>query len=142
MRLSRVSALLGVSAASLLLAGTGLAQATTPDAGQSAPQNAPAAAPPEPYGTVIEPTGLNTRQYPSTDSAIRQVLEHQQQVGLDCKVRAQSQGGNDVWYKLRDQEEWASARFMDNTGEVPYCIDAHPTRMSQQEMKESREAKG
>ena len=141
MRLSRVSALLGVSAASLLLAGTGLAQATAPEAGQAA-QQAPAAAPPEPYGTVVEPSGLNTRQYPSTDSSIVQTLKYEQQVGLDCKVRAQPQPGNDVWYKLRGAEEWATARFMQNTGDVPYCKDAHPARLSQQELKESREAKG
>ena len=130
MRPSRVSAALGAGAASLLLAVTGVAQAT-----QSAP-------PAKPYGTVMESPGVNARQYLSTDSSVRAVLEHRQQVGLDCKVRAQSVEGNTVWYKLRGGQRWVPARYVANTGEVPLCKAKHPAKLTQKERKLSRLAKG
>lgn len=130
MRPSRVSAALGAAAASLLLAVTGVAQAT-----QSAP-------PAKPYGTVTASPGVNARQYLSTDSSVRAVLKHHQKVGLDCKVRAQSVEGNTVWYKLRVSERWVPARYVANTGNVPLCKDKHPAKLSQKEKKQSGQAKG
>ncbi|MFF9349212.1 SH3 domain-containing protein [Streptomyces sp. NPDC014734] len=80
--------------------------------------------PAKPYATVLSTTGLNERQYPSTDSSVVGTLRYRDQVGLRCKVRAQDSAGNDVWYLLRDREAWISARYADQTGTVPYCKDA------------------
>lgn len=112
-----VSALAGGS-----LLGVGVAQAA-PSAAEKA-----AASPAEPYGTVVTEAGVNTRQYPSTDSSVKKVLEHKQEVGLDCKVNAQNVDGNTVWYKLRTkQQQWVTARYVDNTGTVELCKDKYPT---------------
>lgn len=80
-----------------------------------------AAKPAQPYGTVITPAGLNIREYPSTDSSVVGGLGHRAQVGLRCKVRAQYINGNTIWYQLRNREDWVTARYVDNTGYVPYC---------------------
>jgi hypothetical protein len=83
---------------------------------------APAQAHPhEPYGTVVSHTGLNERQYPSTDSHIVGSLGHGAQVGLKCKVRAQYINGNTIWYLLRHKQAWVTARYVANHGYVPYC---------------------
>ena len=77
--------------------------------------------PTEPYGTVVAGSGLNERQYPSTDSHIVGSLPHGAQVGLKCKVRAQNIDGNTLWYLLRRNHNWVTARFVANHGTVPYC---------------------
>jgi hypothetical protein len=81
------------------------------------------AAPAQPYGTVTAPSGLNERQFPSTDSSTRGVLAYHAQVGLQCKVRAQNIDGNTIWYRLRGSHNWISARYVANTGYVKYCKD-------------------
>ncbi|MFI9724029.1 SH3 domain-containing protein [Streptomyces sp. NPDC052396] len=81
------------------------------------------ATPQQPYGTVVSPTGVNERQFPSTDSAVVGHLPHNAEVALRCKVRAQNVDGNDIWYLLRERQVWVAARFVRNTGEVPYCGD-------------------
>ena len=88
------------------------------------------AAPARPFGTVVSPSGVNLRQYPSTDSSVRGTLPFRAQVGLKCKVRAQNIEGNTIWYLLRDRPVWVTARFVDNTGFVPFCIDVESSRMS------------
>ncbi|MGH3313528.1 MAG: SH3 domain-containing protein [Streptomyces sp.] len=109
--------------------------------GASAAEASTAAYPPHrPFGTVTAKSGLNVRQYPSTDSSVLFVLPFRAQRGLDCKVRAQNIEGNTLWYKLRNKEAWVTARFMDNTGFVPFCKDVHPTAASSS-MK-SQEAMG
>lgn len=106
----RLAAAAGAVTAAAALGGTLLA--------------APAqAAPALPYGTVISPTGVNERQYPSTDSSVRGTLGYHAQVGLSCKVRAQNISGNDIWYLLRDRSVWVSAKYVNNTGTVRYCKD-------------------
>ncbi|MFF1646924.1 SH3 domain-containing protein [Streptomyces sp. NPDC058240] len=82
--------------------------------------------PVEPYATVISQSGVNERQYPSTDSSVLGILSYYDQVGLRCKVRAQDIVGDDVWYLLRDEQAWISARYVVQTGAVPYCKDAQP----------------
>ncbi|EST25354.1 hypothetical protein N566_24535 [Streptomycetaceae bacterium MP113-05] len=81
------------------------------------------AAPAQPYGTVITPAGVSIREYPSTDSSVTGGLGNRAQVGLRCKVRAQNIDGNTVWYQLRNSRDWVTARYVDNTGFVPYCKD-------------------
>ncbi|MEC4018603.1 SH3 domain-containing protein [Streptomyces sp. H27-D2] len=81
-------------------------------------------APARPYGTVIARSGLNERQYPSTDSSVKGTLPHRAQVGLHCKVRAQNLEGNEVWYLLRDKNTWVSAKYVEATGNVRLCKDA------------------
>ncbi|MFB7916770.1 SH3 domain-containing protein [Streptomyces sp. NPDC056061] len=90
--------------------------------------------PAKPYATVVSPTGLNERQYPSTDSSVVGTLHYRDQVGVRCKVRAQDTAGNDVWYLLRNKAAWISARYADLTGTVPYCKDARqgPSTLSAQ----------
>lgn len=83
---------------------------------------APAQAhPTEPYGTVVSRSGLNERQYPSTDSHVVGSLGHGARVGLKCKVRAQDINGNTIWYLLRRNHAWVTARYVANHGYVPYC---------------------
>ncbi|MGW2190684.1 SH3 domain-containing protein [Streptomyces sp. NPDC001667] len=79
----------------------------------------------KPYGTVIAESGVNLRQYPSTDSKEVGALAKGERVGLECKVRAQLISGNQVWYKLRDRDAWVAARWVENTGDVPLCQDAY-----------------
>ncbi|WP_435136622.1 SH3 domain-containing protein [Actinacidiphila sp. bgisy144] len=90
--------------------------------GATAAQAAPAA-PAQPYGTVVAGNGVVQRQFPSTDSSVKGSLAYRQQVGLRCKVRAQNIEGNDIWYLLRDNSNWVSAKYVDNTGYVSYCKD-------------------
>ncbi|WP_262413584.1 SH3 domain-containing protein [Actinacidiphila acidipaludis] len=89
----------------------------------AAPAQALPAQPALPYGTVVSPAGLNVRQFPSTDSSVVGFLANHAQVGLTCKVRAQDIDGNTIWYLMRgtSHERWLSARYVANTGTVPFC---------------------
>jgi hypothetical protein len=104
----------GALAGALALGGTLFA---------AVPAQAVAATPALPYGTVTSPAGLNIRQFPSTDSSVVGFLAYHAQVGLTCKVRAQNIDGNTIWYLMRgtSHERWISARYVANTGTVPYC---------------------
>ncbi|MGW9211842.1 SH3 domain-containing protein [Embleya sp. NPDC055664] len=82
-----------------------------------------ASTPHQPYGTVVSESGVNVREFPSTDSSVVDRLPHGSTVGLRCKVRARNIDGNDIWYLLRDRPGWVTARFVDNTGNVPLCGD-------------------
>ncbi|MFD5057882.1 SH3 domain-containing protein [Streptomyces sp. NPDC058394] len=104
----------GTGAAAVVVLGTPLLAAAAP--AQLAP-------PVQPYATVTSQSGLNERQYPSTDSSVVDTLEYQDQVGLRCKVRAQTIAGNNDWYLLRDRQSWISASYVVRTGTVPYCKD-------------------
>jgi hypothetical protein len=99
-------------------------------AGSTAAADSAPMVPHRPYGTVTAKSGLNVRQYPSTDSSVRYVLRFGQNIGLDCKVRAQNIRGNTFWYKLRGQYSWVSARYVTNHGTVRLCKDVHPTAMN------------
>ncbi|MFJ1708535.1 SH3 domain-containing protein [Kitasatospora sp. NPDC088346] len=82
-----------------------------------------ASTPSEPYGTVVSASGVEVREYPSTDSRAVGALPSGTKVGLRCKVRAQNIDGNDIWYLLRDQPGWVTARYVDNTGTVKLAGD-------------------
>lgn len=84
----------------------------------------------QPTGTVNAPSGLNVRQYPSTDSSVEGLLRNHQTITIDCKVRAQNISGNTVWYKLYNQNRWVTAKYVTNHATVQYCKDAHPTAMN------------
>lgn len=121
--------------------GASTAQAVAPNAGASDSTSTAAAHPHRPYGVVTARTGLNVRQYPSTDSSVRGVLRHHQKVGLDCKVHAQNIRGNSLWYKLRGSNEaWVAARYVKNHGNVPLCKKRYRTSLTDSE--KSREAMG
>ncbi|MEU6016794.1 SH3 domain-containing protein [Streptomyces sp. NPDC047515] len=107
----RIAASSGAGAAAIVL-GAPLLAAAAP---------AQASWPVAPYATVISQSGVNERQYPSTDASVLGILRYADQVGLRCKVRAQNVAGNDVWYLLRDQQAWISAKYAVQTGTVPYC---------------------
>ncbi|MBQ0984134.1 SH3 domain-containing protein [Streptomyces sp. F63] len=77
--------------------------------------------PAQPYGTVISPSGVVKRAQPTTNSANLGVLAYHAQVGLNCKVHGQNVDGNDLWYLLRDGSGWVAARYVQNTGTVPFC---------------------
>ncbi|MBY8887812.1 SH3 domain-containing protein [Streptomyces sp. PTM05] len=83
------------------------------------------AAPPQPYGTVISPSGVVERELPSTSAARLGALPYRAEVGLRCKVHGQRVDGNDLWYQLRDRVRghvaWVAARYVRNTGTVPFC---------------------
>ncbi|MFG2395409.1 SH3 domain-containing protein [Streptomyces lavendulae] len=79
--------------------------------------------PSEPFGTVEPGSGVNIRQFPSTDSTVIGSLGSGSKVGLRCKVRSQNINGNDIWYMLRGQEGWVAARYVMNTGHVNWCKD-------------------
>jgi hypothetical protein len=88
---------------------------------------AQAATPAKPYGTVVSGNGVILRQYPSTDSTPKGSLPYHQQVGLRCKVHAQNIVDNSIWYLLRDRAVWVTAKYVDNTGNVPLCKDVMPS---------------
>ncbi|MEU4888343.1 MULTISPECIES: SH3 domain-containing protein [Streptomyces] len=77
--------------------------------------------PAQPYGTVISPSGVVKRAQPTTNSANLGSLAYHAQVGLNCKVHGQNVDGNDLWYLLRDGSGWVTARYVQNTGTVPFC---------------------
>jgi hypothetical protein len=105
-----------------LIAGAGaLTTAAALGATLLAAAPAQAATPARPYGTVVSGSGVVQRQFPSTDSSVKGSLSYRQQVGLRCKVRAQNIAGNDIWYLLRQNSNWVSAKYVDNTGTVPFC---------------------
>lgn len=126
----RIAASSGAAAAAIVLGSPLLAAA--------APVQPPV--PVEPYATVISQSGVNERQYPSTDSSVLGILPYADQVGLECKVRAQEVAGNDVWYLLRDEQAWISARYAVQTGVVPYCKDVQPNPLTYS--PQASEAKG
>ncbi|MEU8785435.1 SH3 domain-containing protein [Streptomyces sp. NPDC048637] len=115
-----------------LAVGTG-ALATAVALGATLFAAAPAQATPgpaKPYGVVTTKAGLSERQYPSTDSSVRGYLRHRAHVGLVCKVRTQSVGGNSVWYLTREgRGAWVAAKYVTNSGHVKYCKDIHRTRV-------------
>ncbi|GFE26284.1 SH3 domain-containing protein [Streptomyces libani] len=115
-----------------LVAGTG-ALATAVALGATLLAAAPAQATPgpaKPFGVVTAKKGLSERQYPSTDSSVRGYLRHRAHVGLVCKVRTQSVGGNSVWYLTRaERGTWVAAKYVTNSGQVKYCKDIHRTRV-------------
>ncbi|MGP3922009.1 SH3 domain-containing protein [Streptomyces sp. 8N616] len=115
----------GAVAAAVVLGGSLLA---------AAPADA---APARPFGTVITPSGVNERQYPSTDSSVRGFLKYRSQVGLKCKVRAQNIGGNQIWYLLRDEQVWVSAKYVDNTGSVKLCKDVQRSPLNDTEQSKT-----
>ncbi|MFF2655670.1 SH3 domain-containing protein [Streptomyces sp. NPDC058045] len=129
----------GALTAALALGGSLLAAAP---AQAAAPGQV--AAPARPYGTVTTTAGLTVRQFPSTDSSSRGFLAYRQQVGLACKVRAQDIGGNTVWYLLRgtSHERWVTAKYVDNTGYVPYCKDVLRTATTMDSERQHPHAKG
>ncbi|MFG2630752.1 SH3 domain-containing protein [Streptomyces sp. NPDC048473] len=118
-RARRIAA--GSGAAAVIVLGAPLLAVAAP---------AQAATPVEPYATVIGQSGVNERQYPSTDSSMLGTLEYLDQVGLRCKVRAQNIADNNVWFLLRDEQAWISARYVVQTGTVPYCKDAQPNGLT------------
>ncbi|MFG2528725.1 SH3 domain-containing protein [Streptomyces sp. NPDC048516] len=96
----------------------------------AAPAHATTPGPAKPFGVVTAKTGLSQRQYPSTDSSVRGHLHHRAQVGLVCKVRTQSVGGNAVWYLTREERAtWVSARYVTSNGAVRYCKDVQRGRL-------------
>lgn len=84
----------------------------------------------KPYGIVTTKMGLSARQYPSTDSSVRGFFRHRAHIGLVCKVRTQSVGGNSVWYLTRDERSsWVAAKYVTNSGHVKYCKDVQRGRI-------------
>ncbi|MFG2191968.1 SH3 domain-containing protein [Streptomyces sp. NPDC048639] len=129
MRSARLTAGSGAFAAAIALGGSLLA---------ATPAHAyPPPTPARPYGTVITPSGVNERQYPSTDSSVRGFLKYRSQVGLKCKVRAQNINGNQIWYLLRDRPNWVSAKYVDNTGFVKYCKDVQRSPLNDSEQSKA-----
>ncbi|MEU6082533.1 SH3 domain-containing protein [Streptomyces sp. NPDC047108] len=128
-RSARLTAGSGAFAAAIALGGSLLV---------ATPAHAyPPPAPARPYGTVITPSGVNERQYPSTDSSVRGFLKYRSQVGLKCKVRAQNINGNQIWYLLRDRPNWVSAKYVDNTGFVKYCKDVQRSPLNDTEQSKA-----
>ncbi|MYS79594.1 SH3 domain-containing protein [Embleya scabrispora] len=79
-----------------------------------------ASQPDKPYGTVVSQAGVHERQAPSTDAPALGTLPSGATVGLRGKVRAQDIDGNNIWYLLRDRNAWVAARYVANTGNVPW----------------------
>ncbi|MFC4493001.1 SH3 domain-containing protein [Streptomyces ovatisporus] len=98
--------------------------------GASSAEATVAADPHKPFGVVTAKSGLNVRQYPSTDSSVKYVLPYHAKRGLDCKVRAQVIDGNPYWYKLRNSQYWVSARYVHNVGHVKLCKDRYPSPLT------------
>ncbi|MEV5376522.1 hypothetical protein B7P34_27755 [Streptosporangium nondiastaticum] len=106
-------------AGSLLVAGS--AQAASGPGVPPVPQ--------QPAGKIVSASGVNERMYPSTDSAVRGTVARGAKITLKCKVRAQTIGGNNIWYLLRNRNTWVSAAYVGNAGAgaVPLCRDVDRT---------------
>jgi hypothetical protein len=96
--------------------------------------------PHKPFGIVTAKSGLNVRQYPSTDSSVKYVLPFGAKRGLDCKIRAQLIDHNPFWYKLRNSNYWVSARYVHNVGHVKLCKDRFGSAMN--DSAKAQNAKG
>lgn len=116
---------IAATASAVLLGGSLLGAS-----GAEANDSAVAAHPHKPYGIVTAKSGLNVRQYPSTDSSVKYVLPFKAKRGLDCKIRAQVIDHNPFWYKLRDSNYWVSARYVHNVGHVKLCKDKYPSALT------------
>ncbi len=127
---------IAATACAVLMGGSLLGASTA----QASPAADTVAYPKKPYGIVLAHSGLNVRQYPSTDSSVKYVLPYHAKRGLDCKIRAQVINGNPYWYKLRDSNYWISARYVHNVGHVKLCKDKHPSAMN--DSAKAREAMG
>ncbi|MFJ9416514.1 MULTISPECIES: SH3 domain-containing protein [unclassified Streptomyces] len=113
----------GALTAALTLGATLLAAAPA-QAAPPAPPSPPQGAAAKPYGTITASHGLTLRQDPSTDALVRGYIRHQVRIGLQCKVRAQSIEGNNIWYLVRDtRDSWISAKHVNNSGAVKFCKD-------------------
>ena len=84
----------------------------------------------KPFGIVTAHSGLNIRQYPSTDSSVKGVLPFHTKKKLDCKVRAQYINGNTLWYKLDRSNYWLSGRYLKIVGHVKFCKDKRPSALN------------
>ena len=84
----------------------------------------------KPFGIVTAKSGLNIRQYPSTDSSVKGVLPFHTKKKLDCKVRAQYINGNTLWYKLDRSNYWLSGRYLKIVGHVKFCKDKRPSALN------------
>jgi hypothetical protein len=127
---------IAATASAVLMGGSLLGASTA----QASPSADTVAVPAKPYGIVTARSGLNVRQYPSTDSSVKYVLPYHAKRGLDCKIRAQVINGNPYWYKLRDSNYWISARYVHNVGHVKLCKDKYPSAMN--DSAKAREAMG
>lgn len=120
---------IAASASAVLLGGSLL--------GASAAEATVTADPHRPYGVVTAKSGLNVRQYPSTDSSVKYVLPYHAKRGLDCKIRAQVIDHNPYWYKLRNSNYWVSARYVHNVGHVKLCKDRYPSTLTDTERSQN-----
>ncbi|MCX2970412.1 SH3 domain-containing protein [Streptomyces sp. TRM70308] len=73
------------------------------------------------YGRVVAKTALNIRSRPTTHSAVLGSYRSGAKIALECKVRNQNVGGNDIWYKLYDRQGWVTARYVKNLDHVAWC---------------------
>ncbi|SCK56267.1 SH3 domain-containing protein [Streptomyces sp. WMMB 322] len=117
---------IAATTSALLLGGSLLGASVA----QASPSSETAAWPKRPYGIVTAKSGLNVRQYPSTDSSVKYVLPYHAKRGLDCKVRAQLIDHNPYWYKLRHSNYWVSARYIKTVGHVKLCKDVRPSALN------------
>jgi hypothetical protein len=117
---------IAATACAVLMGGSLLGASTA----QASPSADTVAYPKKPYGIVLAHSGLNVRQYPSTDSSVKYVLPFHAKRGLDCKVRAQLIHGDPIWYKLRNSNYWISGRYTKAVGYVKWCKDVRPSALN------------
>ncbi|QPP09129.1 SH3 domain-containing protein [Streptomyces bathyalis] len=118
---------IAATACAVLMGGSLLGASTA----QASPSSADTVAhPKKPYGIVLARSGLNVRQYPSTDSSVKYVLPYGAKRGLDCKIRAQLIHGDPIWYKLRHSNFWISGRYTKAVGHVKWCKDVRPSALN------------
>ncbi|MEV7547201.1 hypothetical protein [Streptomyces sp. NPDC089915] len=72
-------------------------------------------------GKVVTQADQHVHAGPTTDAAKIGSRKGGTRVGLRCKVRGKEVDGNDIWYRLADDEGWMAARYVKNHHPVPWC---------------------
>ncbi|MFC0849894.1 MULTISPECIES: hypothetical protein [Streptomyces] len=73
------------------------------------------------WGTVTSRIELNVRDNPSLNAGVVVALSPGSQDRIECRTHGSNVNGTSTWYWLSGAQGWASAAFMQASGDVPNC---------------------
>ncbi|WHM40138.1 hypothetical protein [Streptomyces sp. BPTC-684] len=73
------------------------------------------------WGTVTSRIELNVRDNPSLNAGVVVALSPGSQDRIECRTHGSNVNGTSTWYWLSGAHGWASAAFMQASGNVPNC---------------------
>ncbi|RSS79834.1 SH3 domain-containing protein [Streptomyces sp. WAC06614] len=72
-------------------------------------------------GKVVSKGPLNIRSRPTTHSEVVEKVYPNEKVKIRCKTRGETVAGNDLWYRLPEDDGWIAARYVKNLSPVKWC---------------------